>query len=441
MITTARLRQIFLLALPIIGGMISQNILNIVDTAMVGHLGPAALAAVGIASFAVFLSHAMVLGVSSGVQAVAARRVGEGRLDEASVPLVSGLLIALVLGGVLTVLLFPAVPYLFPFLNEDPAVIAHGNDYWQIRLLSMIFMGANYAFRGYFNGIASPKYYMWTLILIHILNIVLNYILIFGHLGFDAMGTQGAAWASTIATVVGAFIYFALGTFKLTHLKMFHSLPSKDDLLNVVRLTLPAGVQQVMIALGMTSLFWVVGKIGVAEVAGLNILVNILLLCILPGFGFGMAASTLVGRSLGEGSKPLAKQWAYDVTKVGGALTFLLGGLIAFYAREILGIFTDDTETISAALLPLQLTGMLIFLDVIGVILMNALLGSGDVQVVLKTSLVSQWVVFFPVAFICVSYTDVGLVGIWLLFSFSRVVQGLIYIVYWQRERWGEKQF
>ncbi|MCG8670124.1 MAG: MATE family efflux transporter, partial [Pseudomonadales bacterium] len=98
MIQLQRAKKILWLSIPIIGGMISQNLLNLVDTAMVGQLGASALAAVGVASFAVFMSNAIVLGLSSGVQAVASRRVGEGRLSHAGVPLLSGLIIALLLG-------------------------------------------------------------------------------------------------------------------------------------------------------------------------------------------------------------------------------------------------------------------------------------------------------------------------------------------------------
>ena len=441
MITIDRLRRIFLLSLPIIGGMISQNILNIVDTAMVGHLGPAALAAVGVASFAVFMSQALVLGVSSGVQAVASRRVGEGQLEQASISLSSGLLISLSIGGLLSVLIYPLVPDLFPYLNSDPEVQEHGSAYWQIRMFSMVFMGANYAFRGYFNGIGHPKYYMWVLVFTHVLNIVLNYILIFGHLGFDAMGTEGAAWGSTIATVVGTVAYFLMGILKLEHLRLFRLCPRFSDLFSVLKLTLPSGIQQLLIAVGLTSLFWMVGKIGVSEVAALNILVNILMLCILPGFGFGMAAATLVGTSIGERDKAKAKLWAYDVAKVGGLITMMGGAVLALYAREILGVFTDDQSTLEAACLPLQVTGTLIFIDVVGVIFMNALLGSGDVSVVLRTSMASQWLVFFPLGVIAVSFFTPPLILVWLLFSLSRLGQGAVYAFVWHREHWGLKKF
>ena len=437
MITMSRLKQILLLSLPIIGGMISQNILNLADTAMVGVLGPTALAAVGIASFAVFMSQAMVLGLSSGVQAIAARRVGEGEIDKAGVSLYSGVIIALVLGLLLILMIYPLVPVFFTYLNSDLGVQELGSSYWQIRLLAMVFMGINYSFRGYFNGISQPKYYMFSLLVIHSLNIFMNYVFIYGHFGFEAMGTDGAALASSLATVAGTLMYFSLSFFGLKELKLFRLKPIKADLLSVFKLTIPSGVQQLLIAVGISSLFWMVGFLGVTEVAALNILITILMLCILPGFGFGMAAATLVGTSLGEQEKAKAKRWAYDVVKVGGFITMMLGVILASSAEWILNLFTQDMATIEAALLPLQVTGGIIFIDVMGVILMNALLGSGDVNIVVKTSIFSQWLVFFPLGLISISFFQPNLLWVWLLFSFSRLGQGFVYAHHWQQEKWG----
>jgi len=438
MITINKLKRIFLLSLPIIGGMVSQNLLNLVDTAMVGQLGATALAAVGIGSFAVFMSQAMVLGLSSGVQAVASRRVGEGRTELAGASLVSGMVIAVLLGGALCILIYPFVPVLFSYLNADAGIAEHAVPYWQIRLLAIVFMGFNYAFRGYFNGISQPKYYMLSLIAIHIMNVILNYVFIYGHFGFDAMGTDGAALASAIATVFGTCIYIFVGLFKLHHLSIFKRKPSLSDIVSVFKLTIPAGMQQLMIAVGITSLFWMVGLLGVTELAALNILINILMLCILPGFGFGMAAATLVGTSLGEKDFPAAKQWAYDVAKVGGLITLMIGIVIAIFAEPILSIFTQDKETIAMAVGALQITGGMIFIDVMSVIMMNSLLGSGDVSIVLKTSVVSQWVVFFPLGCVLVYFFEPSFLLIWSVFMLSRLGQGVVYTLYWHREYWGK---
>ena len=115
-----RAKTIMTLALPIIGGMVSQNILNLIDTAMVGHLGDNALAAVGIGGFATFMATAFITGLSSGVQAMAARRLGEGQTDKTAIPLNGGVLLAIAMALPLTGLLFFATPSLFPYLMSPP---------------------------------------------------------------------------------------------------------------------------------------------------------------------------------------------------------------------------------------------------------------------------------------------------------------------------------
>ena len=124
-----RRSRILALALPIIGGMVSQNLLNIVDTAMVGFLGDPALAAVGLGGFVVFMCQALILGISTGVQTTAARRKGEGRSDRAAAVLNTALLLVLIVAPVFSIVLIQLADNAYPLLNDDPSVIATETDY------------------------------------------------------------------------------------------------------------------------------------------------------------------------------------------------------------------------------------------------------------------------------------------------------------------------
>ncbi len=192
MLSKQRLNRVLGLSVPIIGAMISQNVLNLVDTAMVGTLGNAALAAVGLGGFALFMFQALILGISTGVQATSSRRKGEGQHDKTAVPLNAALLIVLIAGPVLSAFWYYLTPYVYPHLNSDPDVIRQGVPYLQIRILAIMFVGMNYSFRGYWNAVDHARLYMGTLVIMHSLNILLNYILIFGHFGTPAMGAKGA---------------------------------------------------------------------------------------------------------------------------------------------------------------------------------------------------------------------------------------------------------
>jgi putative MATE family efflux protein len=210
MLNQTRIRTILALALPIIGGMASQNVLNLVDTAMVGFLGAPALAAVGMGSFANFMAVAFIMGLSAGVQAIASRRLGEGRREETASGLNSGLLIALFVGVPWSVLLIVFADRLFPFLVDDPEVVALGVPYFRARLVGMVAIGMNFAFRGFWNGIGQSRRYLQTLVIMHICNLILNWVLIFGHFGFPALGAFGAGVGTTIATFLGTAIYIIL---------------------------------------------------------------------------------------------------------------------------------------------------------------------------------------------------------------------------------------
>ncbi|MEJ2129244.1 MAG: MATE family efflux transporter [Woeseiaceae bacterium] len=130
----ARRQRIFSLALPIIGGMVSQNLLNIVDTAMVGFLGDAALAAVGLGGFIVFMCQALILGISTGVQSSAARRQGEGNPERAAAILNAALLLVLIVAPIFSLVLIQLAEPAYPYLNADPAVIEKGVPYIEWRL-------------------------------------------------------------------------------------------------------------------------------------------------------------------------------------------------------------------------------------------------------------------------------------------------------------------
>jgi putative MATE family efflux protein len=438
LLSKQRLNRILGLSVPIIGAMVSQNVLNLVDTAMVGTLGNAALAAVGLGGFALFMFQALILGISTGVQATSSRRKGEGQHDKTAVPLNAALLIVLIAGPVLSAFWFYLTPYLYPHLNSDPDVIRQGVPYLQIRILAIMFVGMNYSFRGYWNAVDHARLYMGTLVIMHSLNILLNYILIFGHFGAPAMGTSGAGLASALAMMTGTGIYFFLG---LRHAKgngFLHGLPTRAELGSLIRLSLPNSLQQMFFAAGFTVTFWIVGQVGTPELAAANVLINVTLVAILPGIGFGLAAATLVGQALGRGDALDARQWGWDVTKVGVITLGVLGIPMWLTPDLILGIFLHDPATLTLARIPMRLVGALMAFEAISLILMHGLLGAGDSRRVMAVSISSQWLIFLPLAYLAGPVMGLGLVGIWVLQGVYRSAQALVFLGFWRGGRWAD---
>ena len=425
------------LAFPIMGGMISQNILNLVDTAMVGQLGTAALAAVGIGGLVNFFCQASLLGVSSGVQAIAARRLGEGRKSEAANPLNAGLLIVVLSGVLLTSSLIHLIPIFFPILNPDPEVVELGQEYLLWRVMAITFVAMNYAFRGYWNAVNLSKIYMGTLICMHLLNIFLNYALIFGNFGFPELGVKGAAIGTSLSMLFGTFLYMIMA-FKLASANGFlKRWPRIRNILNLLKVSLPASTQQVFFSAGLTALFYIIGLIGTAETAAAHVLINIMLVCILPGMGLGLGAASLVGQALGRKDKEDAFSWGMDVVKL--ALVFIsgVGFLLVLFPDYILRIFLVDPITRNLAIMPLQFTGLFIGLDAAGLVLMNALLGAGDSRRVMAISIVSQWVFFLPAAYIAGPKLGLGLLSVWILHGLYRLLQAGLFYRIWLTKTWA----
>lgn len=425
-----------MLALPIIGAMMSQNILNLVDTAMVGHLGPAELAGVGLASFINFMAVAFITGLSSAVQAMAARRVGEGKHHESALPLNAGILLSALLGIPLAAILILCAPNILGALNDDPAVVAAGTTYLQLRLLSIFAIGMNFSFRGYWSAIKLARLYLYTLLWMHSFNIALNYCLIYGKLGFPAMGVAGAGLGTTISIFVGTLTYFLLGWKHARPSGFLARRPSTEQFRNLLKLGLPSSIQQLFFAGGFTVLFWIVGKVGTAELGVANVLINISLVAILPGIGFGLAAATLAGQALGRLDAVDAHRWAWDVFKVASILLGLIGLPMILLPRLILAIFVPSEALIDLGERPLQLIGAGILIDGLGLVLMHALFGVGAARLVMGVSVGLQWGLFLPVAYLLGPMLGFGLTAIWLALTAYRGIQSLVLAIAWERRDW-----
>jgi len=436
----SRVNTILGLGLPIIGGMLSQNILNLVDTAMVGQLGDVALAAVGTGSFVNFMAVAFVTGLSAGVQAIASRRRGEGRHEVMAEALNGALVLALVFAiPVSAVLIWFAYP-LFSLVNNDVMVSTVGGGYLQIRLFAMVAVGMNFAFRGYWNGIHQPKLYLRTLVLMHFSNIFLNWVFIFGHLGFPAMGAFGAGLGTTISTFLGTAYYFYLGRRFAKGHGFLHGMPDRNAFRTILRLTVPNGIQQLFFSGGFTMLFWILGKVGTDTTAAATVLINIMLVAILPAIALGMSAASLVGSALGKGEREDARQWGWDVVKVAMVLLLALGFPMWAFPELILKIFISDPDTIALAKLPLILVGATIWLDGMGLVLLNALLGAGASRRAMVISIGMQWGLFLPVAYLVGPVLGFGILGIWIAQIAYRLLQAGVFAMQWQGGHWQDIQ-
>jgi putative MATE family efflux protein len=347
-----------------------------------------------------------------------------------------GLLLAFALAVPWSAVLITLAWEYFPILTSDAAVVEQGVPYLRARLFAMFAMGMNFAFRGYWNAVDKSILYMRTLISMHAVNIFLNWVLIFGNLGAPALGATGAGVASAIATIFGTASYFILGRSYAGDSGFLHGLPTRETMRTIVRLAAPAGLQQFFFAAGMTVFMMIVARMGTPELAATKVIIDLILVGILPGIGFGLAAASLAGQALGRGEPDDAKQWGWDVVKIAVGVVGLISLPAVLFPELILGGFIHEASTLAIAKNPLRVAAGFLFIDSVGMVLMNALTGVGDTKRVMVIGVSYQWLLFLPLVYVLGPVMGLGLVVIFATQAAYRGLQAITFASMWKRGRW-----
>jgi multidrug resistance protein, MATE family len=436
-----RVGRVLAIGVPILGGMGSSALLSLVDTAMVGWLGNAELAGVGLGSFASWIYLGFFQGLTIAVQALVSRRVGQGRINEAGASLNAALLLLAIVAPSTAVILWVATPSLFALLNNDPAVLAAGVPYLRWVIAQSLFTGAIYAFNGFWNGIGRSRMYIAPLVVMHVTNAGLAYALIFGHFGLPAMGTEGAGLATALASVVGCALYFVLAHRHARPLGFMRARPTRDEFGAVMRLAVPGGLQQLFDTLALTLMYRIVGSIGTIELAAYAVLINLVGLVGLPAFALGSAGAALVGQALGRGNVDDASRWAWDVLRVGAIGLALIGAPFWLVPDLLLSIWLHEDTAIDVARTPMRILGAMIVFNGAGYMLAAMLNGAGDVRRVTWVNLITQWCWLLPGAWLLGPVLGGGLLGVWCMHQFGfRALQSVIYLLIWRTRRWAYVQ-
>jgi len=436
-----RAGRILAIGIPILGGMGSSALLSLVDAAMVGWLGSAELAAVGLGSFASWIYLGFFQGLTIAVQALVSRRVGQGRIGEAGASLNAALLLLVAVAPASAAILWVATPSLFALLNDDPAVLAAGVPYLRWVIAQSLFMGAIYAFNGFWNGIGRSRMYIAPLVVMHVTNAALAYVLIFGHFGLPAMGTEGAGLATALASVVGCALYLVLAHRHARSLGFMRARPTRDEFGAVLRLAVPGGLQQLFDTLALTLMYRIVGSIGTVELAAYAVLINLVGLVGLPAFALGSAGAALVGQALGRGNIDDAARWAWDVMRVGAMGLALIGVPFWLAPDLLLSIWLHEESAVDVARTPMRILGAMIVFNGVGYMLAAMLNGAGDVRRVTWVNLITQWLWLLPGAWLLGPVLGGGLLGVWCMHQFGfRALQSLIYVLIWRTRRWAHVQ-
>ena len=418
--------------------MLSQSLINLVDMAMVGSLGGEALAGVGVGGYANFMAIALIMGLSSGVQAMVARRNGQGRISEKAEPLNAGLLLAIVIGLPLTLLCLHFSSGIIGLISGDRQLMSVAVPYFDYRVLAIAAVGFNLSFRGYWNGVNRSLVYLQVLLVVHVGNIIISYGLIFGAFGLPQMGAAGAGLGTTLSLWLGTMLY-ALLTYRQARSRGFlNRFPDSQTFRSLLRLSLPNSLQQFIFAASVAVLFWIIAQLGTSELAIAHVLTHLSLFLILPAVGLGMASTTLVSHALGQQQPDQASQWGSDTVKVALIILLLLSLPLWLFPDLLLNLFLHDPALIEQARLPLRIACLAICVDVAAIVYTQAMLGAGANRTVLWVTTLGQWGFYLPLAWLVGPYLGGGLTAIWLVQLLHRAISSVIFGYLWSARRWSK---
>jgi MATE family multidrug resistance protein len=436
------LREVFNLAAPLVLTQLSATAMGVVDSAMVGRLGPTELAAVGFASIWLWTVFSLVFGTASGIQTFVAQADGAGRPGECGRWAWHGFYATAPVALLLTALILPLIDPLLALLGPSAELQASAAVYLKARLPGELFFCAVMVSTSFFRGIGDTRTPLYATLVANLVNAVLDYGLIFGELGLPALGVRGAGIATAIGSAVGMALLFA--AFRRRKIdERYGTRPIRPDrraVLRFLRTGAPIGGQW---CIGMTSFACfstVVARMGDASMAASQAFLMLLSMSFMQAIGISIAASTLVGRCVGAGDNAGAERAFRSSLVIGLGLSGFIALLFIAIPTPLLRIFTDDPGVVALGR-PLLVVGALFQIcDFVAIVTEGALRGAGDTRWPFAVETLLGWGCFVPLAYVMGVTLEGGLTGAWIgglfyIFVLAAVLQARFRSGAWKRIR------
>lgn len=434
-------RAILMLAVPMVLEMATESVFAVVDIFFVGRLGPAAVAAVGLTETLSTVIYTVAIGLSIGVTAVVARRVGEGDRraagDAAFQALVVGIAVSIVVG----VLGVWHAERLLVLMGATPDVVAIGIGYTRILFGSSVVIMLLFLLNAAFRGAGDAAIAMRVLWIANGINIILDPILIFGLGPIPAFGVTGAAIATAIGRGIGVVMQLAVlfGGAGVLRLGLQNARVVPATIVRLLRLS-GTGMLQVFISTASwIGLVRIIAEFGSAALAGYTVAIRIVLFALMPAFGLANAAATMVGQSLGAGMPERAER----SVRLAGLMNFwFLGGIGALFivaAPAIVGLFISDAASAHHGVLSLRIISAGFFFYAHGMVLTQAFNGAGDTWTPTLLNLVCFWCWEIPLAWALARFTPLGAAGAYLAVTIAFSTLAVASAVLFRRGRWKHK--
>lgn len=417
-------RRVLLLALPIIGENLLQVAVGAVDTLLVGRLGPDAIAGVGIAFETVFLIIAILSAVTIGATVLVSQAIGAADQERANRLARQAISWGVVLAIPLSVIGYILAPQAIGIFHVEDDVAANAVEYLQITAACSVAILLSYLCGAVLRGAGDSRTPLKAAILANAVNVVVAYVLIFGHFGFPALGVGGSAWGAAAGRAVGAIFMLVMlwnGNVKLSIRGRAGWLPSIPVGRDLFRLGLPAAFEQVVMQFGFISLVAIAATIGTEALAAQQISFTAMSIAFLPTIAFATTSTAFVGQSVGarrmdEGmtAARISRRWALIITVAGMIL------MIAF-AEAIVRLFSDDAKVVEIGTVAMRAIGISLPIWGLWMSSAGALRGSGDTRTPMLRGVAAVWLAVF-IAWVGVRYFDQSIAWIWGTF----IVTGLL---------------
>jgi len=427
------------LAVPIVATNVLQSLYQLIDTFWVGRLGAEAVAAVSLSFPILFFMISAGGGMSIAGAILVAQTFGAG--DKEAVDHAAGqtLLVVGLIAAVLSVLGFVLAGPLLSFFGPEAGVEQLAVPYLQVSFLGLTAVFVYFVFQALLRGVGDVKTPMIVVAGTVVLNFFLDPLLILGWGPVPAMGVVGAAWATIgsqgLAGVAGLTILFS-GSYGI-HLRIRHMAPDRAVVLKILKLGIPSSIEQSTRALGLAVMMLLVASFGTTVIASYGIGVRILSFVIIPAMGLSMATSTVVGQNVGAlkndrgvlAAKLGMLAGFVGLTVAGAALWLLAGPIVRAFVPtepEVIAIGTQFLHIMAPAF---GFFG-------IQMVMSGALAGAGNTVAAMALSILSFWVLRFPVSWVLAVPAELGPLGIFWSFPISNVLAAVIAVGWFLRGSW-----
>jgi MATE family multidrug resistance protein len=415
-----------MLSIPVILGMLGHTFVSFADNIMVGQLGTAELAAVSLGNSFVFIAMSLGIGFSTAITPLVAEADGAGKKGDAKSALKHGLVLCTVLGLSLFVIILMLKPLMY-LMKQPPEVVELAMPYLDLVAFSLVPLIVFQAFKQFSEGLSQTKYPMYATIIANVVNIILNYLLIFGSFGFPKLGIVGAAWG----TLISRFIMVGYIWYLLRGKEKFHDyvtgfnfkLIEKRVIQKIISLGFPSALQMFFEVAIFTAAIWVSGVLGKNAQAANQIALNLSSMTFMFGMGLGVAAMIRVGNQKGLKNFKELRRIARSIffltllIEIVFAILFLWGR--DWFPTLYLDVndaknMADNTEVILLAGQLLLVAAFFQISDGIQVVVLGALRGLQDVKIPTLITFIAYWLIGFPISYYLGLHTDLQSTGIWI---------------------------